>query len=37
MSSYKINIDKDIQWLDKNTIQIKSGQDLINNLTLNLN
>ncbi|CUO38603.1 Uncharacterised protein [Clostridium paraputrificum] len=37
VSSYKINIDKDIQWLDKNTIQIKSGQDLINNLTLNLN
>ena len=37
VSSYKINIDKDIQWLDKNTIQIKSGQYLINNLTLNLN
>ena len=36
VSSYKINIDKDIQWLDKNTIQIKSGQYLINNLTLNL-
>lgn len=33
VSSYKINIDKDIQWLDKNTIQIKSGPDL----TLNLN
>lgn len=37
VSSYKINIDKDIQWLDKNTIQIKSGPDLFNNLTLNLN
>lgn len=35
VSSYKINIDKDIQWLDKNTIQIKSGPDLFNNLTLN--
>lgn len=37
VSAYKINIDKDIQWLDKNTIQIKSGPDLFNNLTLNLN
>lgn len=33
VSSYKIDMDKDIQWLDKNTIQIKSIPDL----TLNLN
>ena len=37
LNSSLLVTDKDIQWLDKNTIQIKSGPDLFNNLTLNLN
>ena len=38
VSSYKLNLDKDIDinYLDKNTIQVKSNTDLFDTITLNL-